>query len=131
MITGKGTLQHIYAIMIYIIIKLGITFLLKILVLYLLPDLFTSYLLTILKQWILLPSIWKFANIVIRACLNIIKRDLIERVLPTNVPCLFMFWPIMLKQLRSLTSIDTFSCHDGMTPELLLLRPPLSQMVIF
>jgi len=44
---------------------------------------------------------------------NYINYDLVEKVWLQIWPCLFMVGPITLNQLKSLTSIDTFSCLGG------------------
>jgi len=41
------------------------------------------------------------------------KNNFVEKVWPANVAFLFMFWPIMLKQLNSLTSLDVFNWLCG------------------
>jgi len=41
------------------------------------------------------------------------KNDFLKKCGPQIWHCLFMFWPITLKQLNSLTSIDTFTCLFG------------------
>jgi len=76
-------------------------------------ELFTFYLLTIFKQWLLLPLIWKTVT-GIHAWSNITEKlTLLKKCGPQIWYCLFMVWPIRLKQLKNLTSNDSFSCLGG------------------
>jgi len=57
----------------------------------------------------------KLPTVVIHQCYNISETmTFFKKCCPQIWLSLFMFWPISLKQLNTLTSIDTFSCLNGL-----------------
>jgi len=77
-------------------------------------DLFTSYILTIFKQWSLLPLKWKTAKYSYSCMLKYYRKmKLLKMCGPHIRLCLFTFRSIASKHLNSLSTIDTFSWLGG------------------
>ena len=77
-------------------------------------ELFTSYILTIFKQWNLLPLIWKTAKYSYSCMLKYYRKmKLLKMCGPHIRLCLFTFRSIASKHLNSLSTIDTFSWLGG------------------
>jgi len=77
-------------------------------------ELFTSYVLTIFKQWHILPSIWETAKYSYQCISNITdKNNLLKTSGPQIWLRLFTFRPIAPKQLNSLTTIGTLGWLGG------------------